>query len=158
MNPNVVREIYRPKASGFVAHNGLEFVYPNGTSVVFHNVPDQGPSFCSYADFAEGLPVTVAREHRDNVSAMFARAEQLLTRSLKYGVLSFNCEQAVRIVVDGVASSPQVKSTVTTGVAAGLLTWLCGGNGKQIALATGIGGTVGLAFSKSRLLRGGHVA
>ncbi|MYM64753.1 hypothetical protein [Pseudomaricurvus sp. HS19] len=148
-----VRELYREKASGLVAHNGLELNYWNGDKAVFHNSPESGPEICSYSDFAEGQDVTVKAEHWSGLNDISFRLREVLRENKSYCPASFNCEQAVSLVVYGVASSPQVKSTVAGALLFGISAYLLGGNGKQICAAVTVGAGLGLTKSKAEQLR-----
>jgi len=154
MNLISVRELYRPKASGLVAHNGLELIFENHSRKVFHNSPGTGPTICSYEEFAEGLPVTAKRKSTCNLLSVRKRIETLLGQQRKYHATDFNCEQTVSYVLSGIARSPQVKASVGTGLLFGGLCLLFGGSAKQALLATGVGSVTGLTISKSDLLRG----
>jgi hypothetical protein len=152
MNLVKVRQLYRPKASGWVAHNGLELVIADGTRKVFHNSPMTGPTICSYEDFAESLPVTEKRDETTNLDVISQRISALLEQKRKYHVVDFNCEHAVSWVLDGVSNSPQVRGTLSGGILLGGVCWLLGGNAKQVAAAVGIGAGVGLLNSKAHQL------
>lgn len=152
MNLTKVCPLYRPKASGFVAHKGLELELIDGTRQVFHNSPLTGPTICSYDDFAEGQSVTRKLAVTAQLDEIANRVVSLLEQKRSYNVTSFNCEHAVNWVLKGVKTSPQVKATVG-GAAVGFgIAWLLGGSTKQIAAAAGMGAGAGLLTSKAQQL------
>lgn len=153
MNLVKVRPLYRPKASGWVAHNGLELYLADGSRQVFHNSPVAGPTICTYEEFAENLPVTEKQEVTINLKDVAQRILSLLEQKRKYHVTYFNCEHAVSWVLQGVLKSPQVKAAVGGGVLGAGLAWLAGGNAKQIATTACVGAGAGLIASKAQQLR-----
>jgi len=152
MNLAKVCPLYRPKASGFVAHNGLELELVDGTRQVFHNSPLTGPVICSYDDFAEGQRVTRKPEVTDQLDEVAHRIFSLLEQKRSYNVTNFNCEHAVSWVLQGVKTSPQVKATFSGAALCAGVTWLLGGSTKQIAVAAGVGAGTGLLASKTQQL------
>lgn len=153
MNLVKVRSLYREKASGLVAHNGLELISADGTHQVFHNSPAIGPTICSYEEFAENLPVTKKHDIITNLDDVVQRISSLLENNRKYHPTDFNCEHAVSWVLEGVKKSPQVKACIGMGLMSALLVGLCGGNAKQVVSAAAIGGGTGLLYSKTKLLQ-----
>ena len=153
MNLVKVSQLYRPKISGWVAHNGLELIFDDGHRQVFHNSPVTGPTICSYEEFAENLPVTKKHDITTNLDDVMQRLSSLLRKNREYHVIHFNCEQAVSWVLAGVQKSPQVKAFISFGVLSGMLVGLCGGNAKQVASAAVLGGSTGLFYKKKQLLR-----
>lgn len=153
MNLAKVCPLYRLKASGFVAHNGLELELIDGARQVFHNSPLTGPTICSYDDFAEGQSVTRKSEVTAQLDEVAHRIFSLLEQKRSYKVTNFNCEHAVNWVLNGVKKSPQVKATAAGAAVGAGIAWLLGGSTKQIAVAAGVGAGAGLLTSKAQQLQ-----
>jgi hypothetical protein len=125
-----VRTLYRQKASGFVAHNGLELSFLDGRRLVFHNSPQTRPALTSFEEFAENQPVSIKAEYRQNLSLMWQRVNNLLFMKPAYHAITFNCEHVVQLVIHGSARSAQLKTSAAGGLRLGCLTLLCGGSVK----------------------------
>ncbi|MBB6522291.1 hypothetical protein [Pseudoteredinibacter isoporae] len=147
-----VKILYRRKASGFVAHNGLELRFSCGSSQVFHNSPGTGPCITSFEGFAQGEAVNEKGSFEGNLTAIWMRIQSILTKNRRYDALSYNCEHAVREVIHGERFSPQLKSSVASGLFFGLVTALFGGSAKQIVMATAIGAGGGLLIERTHQL------
>lgn len=148
-----VRTLYRQKASGFVAHNGLELNFLDGRRLVFHNSPQTGPVLANFEEFAENQPVSVKAEYRQNLNLIWQRVNNLLSMRRTYHAITFNCEHVVQLVINGSAESAQVKASTAGGLIFGCITLLCGGNLKQAAYATALGVGGGLLLEKTHQLR-----
>jgi len=151
-----VRELYREKASGLVAHSGLELNYSNGERIIFHNSPVGGPALCTPLEYSKNQEVTVRAEYSDGLDAMSSRIQAVLNSGRGYCPVSFNCEHAVSMVTHGIASSPQIAATFKGGLLLGAVTILCGGSAKQACFAMTVGAGIGLTAAKTGHLSSGN--
>jgi hypothetical protein len=109
--------LYRSK--GLVEHAGA---YLDDNQVI-HNSPDGDVEVCSVEQFADGKNIKVVTSGLSELQAqqLRERAKQKLAQAKRYNVISFNCEQLVSEIINGVTSSPQIKGAVVGCVAATLL-------------------------------------
>jgi hypothetical protein len=98
----------RPK--GLFMHQGVCIGVDWLDVRVLHVTPGQGILLSSYAEFADGKTVTVAKKaQRSEIPAIIARAQTELEQPSAYDPLTNNCEHLVNRVVLGVSKSVTVE-------------------------------------------------
>jgi len=109
--------LYRSK--NLVEHAGA---YLDDNRVI-HNTPDGDVEICTVEQFADGKNIKVVTSGLTALQTQQfqERAKSKLDQSNRYNVFSFNCEQLVSEIINGEASSPQVKGAVMGTLAAMLL-------------------------------------
>lgn len=109
--------LYRSK--GLVEHAGA---YLDDNQVI-HNSPDGDVEVCSVEQFADGKNIKVVASGLSELQAQQfqERSKSKLDQSNRYNLFSFNCEQLVSEIINGEASSPQVKAAVLGGIACTIL-------------------------------------
>ncbi|MFW8630076.1 lecithin retinol acyltransferase family protein [Vibrio natriegens] len=108
--------LYRSKL--FVEHAGIYL----GEGQVLHNSPDGNVEICALEEYANGKPIKVVLSHlsEEKKNDLFNRAEQLIKKAKRYGVLDNNCEHLASTVLHGKPSSEQLQGA-GLGAIAGLL-------------------------------------
>ena len=116
-----IRVLSRPKLSGVGFHVGLQL--PD-TSVA-HLTDNGGAQHVSYAEFAQGRPVTVVR---DVDSSMYVRVmnnvRAALSEQRPYHVTDWNCERFVNSLIDEKPESATVNGLVLIALIVGGLALL----------------------------------
>ncbi len=113
---NIGDLLYRSKL--FVEHAGIYL----GKGRVLHNSPDGNVQICAMEDYANGKPVKIVLSNlsEEKKSELFNKAERLVKKAKKYGVLDNNCEHLASSILHGKSSSEQLQGA-GLGAIAGLL-------------------------------------
>ena len=111
--PQFVRKIYRKKASGFVAHVGLELIFENQESLILHTNPDRNTHLSSVEEFSDGEELFY-KSKVEATNNIIGRINERLRTNSKYSVFN-NCEHLATEMVTGKATSGQLKTSLLVG-------------------------------------------
>lgn len=136
LNLTSVTELYRKKASGMVAHAGLLLEFTCGRQVVLHNTPERGAHLSSFVQFSENQNVNITKQYLSELDTMKQRIISILSKKNQYSVFD-NCEHLASKVTTGIASSPQLATTVLGIAAGGTLGYSLTPNNKTLGVLLG---------------------
>ncbi|MGF1688724.1 hypothetical protein L4C36_18900 [Photobacterium japonica] len=150
LNLESVKEVYRKKASGMVAHAGLLLEFTCGRQAILHNTPERGAHLSSFEQFAENQKVNVTKEYVSELDTMKQRIINVLSNPKDYCIFD-NCEHLASKVITGVPSSPQLVATTSGAVIGGTIGYALAKENKVIGTVVGglIFGLLSLQIAKS---------
>lgn len=106
-----VTKIYRKKASGLVAHAGVELNFEEGDKLVLHTNPENNTHLSNIEEFLAG-EILVRKTTITATHAIVARINKRLSTNFKYS-LANNCEHLANEVLTGCPTSAQLKTSLT---------------------------------------------
>jgi hypothetical protein len=147
-----VTKVYRSKASGLLAHAGLELTFEMGSSLFLHTAPDKNVQLSTVDDFLDG-EVLVRKKEVKATDKIIIRIKQKLLKNPKYSWFD-NCEHLASGVLTGKATSAQLNTAFAFG-AAGVTLLACNTNNRKLSTlslgALGFG-LLGLYIAKNKQL------
>jgi len=116
-------QVYREKASGFVAHTGLLLKFEFSSDLVLHTTPTNNAHLSTLEEFSESKKLAVKGSYCNSSGVLIQRIKEIINRRNSYSIFN-NCEHLVSEVISGVPKSSQLSKTLGYG-AVGVLATAC---------------------------------